>query len=93
MSSPAPQEATYPGWAAGGGPRQRLADTGLWEEPFLLVGLRPHGLCQPGRWVVPQQSQAPEVVDKVGQGPFKELWFEESRCPVGCLRGPDPAGS
>lgn len=61
-------------------------------EPFLPAGLRPHGLCQPGFQVVPQKPQAPEVADKAGLRPFKELWFEESRCPGARLGGQDPAG-
>lgn len=49
-------------------------------------------LCRPGFQGAPRGSQAPEVVDKAGLSPFKELWFEESRCPVGRLGGWDPGG-
>lgn len=62
----------------------------MWEEPLLPAGLRPPGLCQPGLQEAPQGSQAPEVAVEAGLCPCKELWFEESRCPVD---GWDPHGS
>lgn len=45
-----------------------------------------------GHQEAPQGSQAPEVVDKAGLCPFKELWFEESRCPVGTRGWVGPVG-
>lgn len=53
----------------------------------------PSGWSRPtGRQEAPQGSQAPEVVDKAGLCPFKELWFEESRCPVGTRGWVGPVG-
>lgn len=87
---------TRPPWRGGSeGPRRGPAGTWVVGGGFLPAGLRPHGLCQPGHQEAPQGSQAPEVADKAGLCPFKELWFEESRCPVGTRRvgrtlaGPD----
>lgn len=84
--------ATLAGWEGGSQVGDWLAP-GVWEEPLLLAGLRPKGLCQPGLQEVPQGSQAPEVAVKAGLCPYKELWFEESRCPVGRVDGWDPHGS
>lgn len=65
------------------GPRRGPAGTWVVGGGLLPAGRRPHGLCRPGLQEAPQGSQAPEVADKAGLCPFKELWFEESRCPVG----------
>lgn len=66
--------------------RDKLAP-GLWEELLLAAGLRLQGLRQPGLQEAPQGSQAPKVAVKAGLCPYKELWFEESRCPMGRMDG------
>lgn len=95
-SSPTTVEPGHPGGVGGKGPERGPA--GTWvvagPPPPLPDGLRPLGLCHPGLPEVPQGCRAPEVADKAGLCPFKELWFEESRCPeVGGVGGEGPLGS
>ena len=73
MSSLTALEPGYPVWdpvwVRGKGPRRGLAGTWVVGVAPLPVGLRLHGLCQPGLQEAPQGSQAPEVADKAGLCP------------------------
>lgn len=76
---------------ASAGPGGERPAPGFGRSPSLQLASDP-SLCRLGFQGAPRESQAPEVVDKAGLCPFKELWFDESRCPVGRLGGWDPVG-
>lgn len=87
-------EPSYPGWVGG-------SQTGIgWHlgggrsSSFWLVSnLRVSANLDSRKHH--RGPQAPQVAVKAGLCPYKELWFEESRCPVGrvgmgrTLIGPD----